>query len=135
MMSLETMLSLREDAARKAGRNHVKPAYWLRSTGALNKPIPFIGDYRPEDFELVEPKALAIPDGVPTYKVLTPICNHPYLEMDISGWGAPFEPVLTRLEFLALAEANPDVGWALVEVGRFQGVVGAFRMAGTAARQ
>ena len=71
----------------------------------------------------------------PVYKVLAPIRTVPYLEMDISGWGHPVEPVLTRYEFLALTEANPDIGWPLVEVGRFQGVVGAFRMAGTARRQ
>jgi hypothetical protein len=135
MMSLSTMLSMREDAARKARRNHTKPAYWLRSKGALNKPVPFIGDYRPEDFELVDNTALAIPESVPACKVLAPICTLPYLEVDISGWGDPAEPVLTRDEFLVLAEANQDIGWALVEVGQFQGVVGAFRMDGTARRQ
>jgi len=128
MMSLGTMLSMREDAARKARRNHIKPAYWLRSKGALNKVVPFIGDYRPEDFELVEPETLAIPESVRPWVVTDPICSPPYLEVDISGWGNPEEPVLTSQEFLALAAANPDIGWALVEVGQFQGVVGAFRL-------
>jgi len=129
------MLPMREDAARKARRNHIKPAYWLRSKGALNKAVPFIGDYRPEDFEPVEPETLAIPEGVRPWVVTDPICNLPYLEVDISGWGSPEEPVLTQDEFLALAAANPDIGWALVEVGQFQGVVGAFRMAGMVTRQ
>jgi len=127
MMSLQTMLSMRDDAARKARRNHTKPAYWMRSKGALNKAVPFIGDYRPEDFNLVDNEALVIPEDVRPWVVKDPICNPPYLEVDISGWGSPEEPVLTFQEFLALAEANPDIGWAFVEVGQFQGVVGAFR--------
>lgn len=135
MMSLGTMLSMREDAARKARRNHTKPAYWLRSEGALNKPVPFIGDYRPEDFDLVDRTTLVVPQDVPAWKVHDSIATAPYIEVDTSGWGDPAEPVLTRDEFLVLAEANPDIGWALVEVGQFQGVVGAFRMDGTARRQ
>lgn len=135
MMSLGTMLSMREDAARKARRNHTKPAYWMRSQGALNKPVPFIGDYRPEDFELVDRETLVVPEDVPAWKVHYAICDAPYLEVDISGWGTPSEMVLTSAEFLRLAESNPDIGWALVEVGQFQGVVGAFRMDGTARRQ
>lgn len=127
MMSLGTMLSMREEAARKARRNHTKPAYWLRSKGALNKAVPFIGDYRPEDFDVVDRATLVVPDDVSSRKVHDAICQAPYLEVDISGWGSPEEPVLTQGEFLALAEANPDTGWALVEAGQFQGVVGAFR--------
>ena len=135
MMSLGTMLSMREEAARRARRNHTKPAYWLRSKGALSKAVPFIGDYRPGDFDVVDRETLVVPDDVSPWKVHDAICQAPYLEVDISGWGSPEEPVLTSQEFLALAAANPDIGWALVEVGQFQGVVGAFRMAGIATRQ
>lgn len=128
MMSLRTMLSMREQAARRSQRNRVKPAYWMRSRGALNKAIPFIGDYRPEDFELVDRTTLVVPEGVPTWLVHDAICAAPYIEVDTSGWGTKGEPVLTIEEFLRVAEANPDIGWALVEVGQFQGVVGAFRL-------
>ena len=128
MMSLSTMLSMREEAARKARRNHTKPAFWLRSEGALNKAIPFIGDYRPEDFELVDRETLVVPEDVPAWKVHGGIATAPYIEVDISGFGAPYEGALTPGEFLKVAEANPDIGWALVEVGQFQGVLGAFRL-------
>jgi hypothetical protein len=45
MMSLSTMLAMREQAARRSQRNHTKPAFWMRSRGALNKAVPFVGDY------------------------------------------------------------------------------------------
>lgn len=130
MMSLNTMLSMRENAARKARRNRVRPAYWLRSKCALSKAVPFIGDYRPEDFELIEREALKVPEGVLPWKVRQGLAQAPYIEVDTSGWGSPEELALTQGEFLKVAEANPDIGWALVEVGQFQGVVGAFRLRG-----
>ncbi|MCU0842893.1 MAG: hypothetical protein MUC79_14430 [Thiobacillaceae bacterium] len=106
----------------------MRPAYWMRSKGALNKAVPFIGDYRPEDFDLVDRATLVVPEDVPASKVHDAICDAPYIEVDTSGWGTPAEMVLTSQEFLRVAAANPDIGWALVEVGQFQGVVGAFRL-------
>lgn len=128
MVSIRDQLALREEAARRASKNRVRPAYWVRSKGALNKVIPFIGDYRPEDFELVNRETLVVPEDVPPWKVHDAICDAPYLEVDTPGWGSESEPVLTQSEFLRVAESNPDIGWALVEVGQFQGVIGAFRL-------
>lgn len=130
MMSLSTMLAMRREAEVKSQRNHTKPAFWLHHAQRLNKKVPFIGDYRPEDFGLVDRESLAVPENVPAWKVHDSICDAPFVEVDLSGWGADYEPALTREEFLAVARVNPDVGWALVEVGQFQGVVGAFRLRG-----
>jgi hypothetical protein len=102
----------------------------MRSRGTLNKTLPFIGDYRPEDFDLVDRETLVVPEDVSAWKVRDAICDAPYIEVDTSGWGSSDELALTSQEFLRVAETNPDIGWALIEVGQFQGVVGAFRLCG-----
>jgi hypothetical protein len=127
MMSLQTMRDLTAQAARRAAARHEKPAFWLRSKGALNKKLPFFGDYSPEGFDVMHPRELVIPSTVRESVVLTPICADGYLEIDSSGWGGAYEPVLLQDEFQELAKANPDIGWAIVEAGQFQAVLACYR--------
>lgn len=126
MMSLDTLRRMSAEAAIRCSRRSTLPALPMAS-GRLNKAIPFFGDYRPQGWGLVDRATLVVPETVPAWKVHDSICQAPYVEVDTSGWGADYEPVLTRYEFLAVVAANPNVGWGLVEQGQFQGVVGAFR--------
>lgn len=127
MMSLQTMRDLSAQATRRAAARNEKPAFWLRSKAALNKVMPFFGDYEPKGFERVHPRELVIPSTVRESVVLDPICVDGYLEADSSGWGAANEPVLLQGEFRALAESNPDIGWAIAEAGQFQAVLACYR--------
>lgn len=113
MMSLETIRRMAREAAARAAREGKRPyvvtredlADWLAQAeaGGLPKlPFPNLGEYRPEGWELVD-----------TYLV------------DSSGFGAPDEPALTARQLLERLQRG--MGYAIIQQGQFQVVVGAFR--------
>lgn len=125
MMSIESLLYERKRAARESLRDGILPKVITR--GLAVRDIPNIGDRRPRGWKLVDRATLAVPRSVAAWKVHEAVCDAPYLEVDISGWGNSSEMALTLAEFEAVVEANPGYGWALVEVGQMQGVVACFR--------
>jgi hypothetical protein len=113
MFSGSTIRSMQQEAATKAARERRVPfVYWpgddLTEGGF---PFPSLGDYVPDGWERVE-----------SYLV------------DSSGFGGENEPALTvrglRAKIEERAAANRvegrTTGWAIVEIGQFQVVVGEF---------
>jgi hypothetical protein len=90
-----------ESEARKAGEKCREP-YVVKDTDHFPPfPFPDMGDYRPEDWEMVE-----------TYFV------------DSTGFGEPDELALTPEEFKKILK--PGYGYGVIKVGQFQVVVGEF---------
>jgi hypothetical protein len=111
MMSLGQIREESRKAAVKAARTHKVPYIVERediedwkANGVRSFPFPFIGDYTPKGWELVD-----------TYFV------------DSSGMGADDEPALSLNRFLDKLEAG--YGYAVTEAGQFQVYVGKFRQA------
>jgi hypothetical protein len=113
MMSLDYIRQMNQEAAREAAELGLEP-YVYFDVAELHElagfPFPFIGDLRPEGWELVD-----------THFV------------DSSGFGADDEPALSVRQFKALVEdhitrkdPNTLVGWAVIEAGQFQVYVGEF---------
>lgn len=104
MMSLQQIANESRRAARRAAREHRTPYIWETEDIGHAFPLPFpsIGTYRPKGWELIE-----------TYFV------------DSSGYGAPGEAALTANQFIE--KLKPGLGYAIIEVGEFQVVVGEFK--------
>jgi hypothetical protein len=137
MMDSATIAHLCRQAARKAAREHrlpllveaedcVSPAV-LREH--LERGIPNFGDYRPKGWEVVPRVELKSPESWSPNRLRYLGCDDDYVFVDSSGWGGRGEPALGQSEFFELVAANPGLGWATVEAGQFQVVVGAFRRA------
>lgn len=133
MMSIASMNAAADRAAARAKRENLLPmmpgtraaesaermAERLRST-------PFIGTHRPDSLRLVQRSELKLPESMRYDRLSGLACKAPYLFVDSSGLGAPYEPALTHREFVELAMANPLLRYAIVEAGQFQVVIGVF---------
>lgn len=114
MMSVEAIIDLENQAARKAKRQGAQPYVFAPGTGPLvdgSFPAPNLGSYVPEGWEEVE--------------------RH---FVDKTGWGSPGEPALTIAEFIDVVNERvrdqdfpQDLGWAIVSEGQFQIFIGEFR--------
>lgn len=108
MMSIEYMQSLADEAGNKARRNKTVPrvfsATLLAQFGQRGGPtIPALGSYRPKGWRIEEHK----------------LC-------DSSGFGADDEPALTQRQLKEWIGQHPGDGFAVIEIGQFQVVVGRF---------
>jgi len=106
MMSLNQIHELSDEAARKAKRHGLRPmVLWPTEADRLklggSMPFPFIGNYRPKGWKLVD-----------TYFV------------DRTGLGSENEPALSRAAFRSKLKAG--MGYAVIEAGQFQVYVGEF---------
>jgi hypothetical protein len=111
MMSTQQIVSMSEEAAVKAAReNRVPFVYWPGDN--LDPPFPFpnLGSYMPDGWERTD-----------------------HFMADSSGFGSPNEPADTpeqmraRIERVLREHPNDTIGWAIIEVGQFQVVIGQFR--------
>ena len=116
MMSLATIKAMQREAAYKAMAEKKTPfIYW--NEGEVDEyerfPFPFLGDYVPEGWELVD-----------------------QFFVDATGLGQDWEPALSVRQFRELLKEkikesreklghNP--GWAIVEAGQFQVYVGQYQ--------
>lgn len=103
MMSESAIIDQSIAQGRKAAKSGKEPyELW---PGEVNRmppfPFPNIGDYRPTGWELVD----------------TLLC-------DKSRFGSPSEPALTVAQLLE--RLRPGFGYAIIEEGQFQVVVGEF---------
>jgi hypothetical protein len=133
MMGLEQIIAMNRAAARRSAREHILPLVVSREdleTDLMLKrrlrAIPFIGDRRPRGWKRMDASALLGSDrGCVPWS--GPEKNH-FIEVDSSGFGTPGEIALTFEEFLeAVRKIGPGYGYAMVEQGQFQVVVGVFR--------
>jgi hypothetical protein len=124
---------LSDEACARAERENKQPLVlgswraesWDKAFDALRR-MPNIGTYRPVSWELVEHGELALPIGWTVAKLDNLWADAPLLMVD-KGFGGPDSRALMYEELVRLATVNPSVGWAIVEEGQFQVVVGAFR--------
>lgn len=119
MMSARVIRQMSDEAAERAAREGRKPyVFWnvdeVRRAAKANRfPIPNLGSLRPDGWELAEHRLV-----------------------DKTGLGADYEPALTHRQFAAWVEdevANADgetFGFAIIEEGQFQVVIGKFRKTG-----
>ncbi len=109
MMGIETIQQQARDAAIEAAETNAVPFNYgvMDVDGFETFPFPFLGDYVPDGWEQVD-----------THFV------------DSSGFGEPGELALTADQFRDVIreriDANPRVGWAIVQAGQFQVYVGEF---------
>ena len=107
MMSIQAIHDLSRKVARKAAREHKRPAMIEQEdldTLETELRIPNLGDYRPKGYVLIE-----------TWFV------------DKSGFGSPGEPAMTAPEMFAkIRENGPGHGYGMIQEGQFQCYVGVF---------
>lgn len=111
MMSPTTIRDMQQEAAAQAAQDQLTPfVYWKHDDLGPPFPFPDLGDYVPEGWEMTE-----------------------HFMADTSGFGSPGEPADTpeqlraRIERVLAANPNDTIGWAIIEVGQFQVVIGQFR--------
>ena len=114
MMSLTAIKEQNREAAAIAAAEGMTPFVYAEKSEVREifpLPFPFLGDHRPEGWELAEEHFA-----------------------DSSGFGSRSEPALTAEQLLALIEEKIEdahlggyqVGWAIIEAGQFQLYVGEF---------
>jgi hypothetical protein len=107
MMSMSAILSLREEAMQRARRRQAQPRVFFNQHDADNHfgSVPNFGDWRPKGWKLVEHRMV-----------------------DKTGWGDESEPALTVRGYKTWLSEHLDdsSGWAIIEEGQFQIVVGRF---------
>jgi len=114
MMSLDQIVSLAEEQGRKASRLHKTPHVPFDKDEVnrfFDHPVgdffTYLGTYRPAGWELVD-----------------------YATVDKTGWGTEYEPAWTinhLHEFvLQTIDDGHQYGWAIIEEGEFQIVIGWF---------
>lgn len=110
MMSVGEIQRINREATKKASSKRERPRVYTESertrlgSGELVGPIPFLADYLPTGWKVVN-------------------VDEDYF-VDISGFGSPGEPAMTMQALARLIASKPaDHGWALVEHGQFQGYV------------
>lgn len=86
--------------------------------------LPFLGDYLPAGWR----PARWVEDEVekPRRWVYATSNAEVFVEVDSSGFGSRSEPALTFEELGQYVMEHRDLGWAIVESGEFQVVVGGF---------
>lgn len=134
MMSIESIRHLQRSAAESAERSGAKPKVPMNRVAGIKsevanslRSIPNFGNYRPAGWALVPRAELVSPESFGPYRLANLGCDDDYVFVDSSGFGGKNEPALAFDEFVDLVMANPKLGWAIVEAGQFQVVVGAFR--------
>jgi hypothetical protein len=111
MMSLSAIRELADERARIAAESNLQP-YVPFDAAEIDRwprfPFPNIGSYRPEGWKLIDDW----------------LC-------DKTGWGALHEPALTVNQLKARlkqhADAEQTYGYAIIEEGQFQIVLGVFQ--------
>ena len=115
MMSLASIKQQNREVAARAAQEGMEPFVYF-DVDEVGEPIegslfpfPFIGDYRPEGWTLVDEHFA-----------------------DASGFGGDNEPALSVPQLVdlikdRLRESDVTVGWAIIEAGQFQVYVGEFR--------
>ena len=133
-MSSQQIARLSDEAAADAQRRNRHP--WVAGSYLAEKPdklfdamrsMPNMGSYRPASWELVERGELKLPAGWAFSKLTDLWAEAPYLMVDKGGWGGSDSRSLSPFKLRDLIAANPLLGWAIVEEGQFQIVVGVFR--------
>lgn len=119
MMSASYRAQLADEASAKARRDGTEP--WAPESAdevagafdAGSPVIPFLGDHKPDGW------------------AQTP---EPPMMVDTSGFGSDSEPALTRgqleTRIIRELEEHPGSGWALVEIGQFQGYLQRYERTG-----
>lgn len=115
MMSIEYIQELANDAATLARHQRLEPKV-VADTPFLDedlRSIPNLGDYVPEDWELIE--------------------SH---FVDSSGVGEEGEASLTFDQFktkvrIAMTDQDAVFGWGLIQAGQFQVYIGQFKFRST----
>jgi hypothetical protein len=119
MFSGETIRRMSDDAARKAARTKREP-YVLFDRAEVERiatfPFPNLGSYVPKGWTMVE-----------------------HFMADATGLGSENEPALTPRQLKARLVRDVDAGnrygYAIVEVGQFQVVIGVFERVTPKARR
>ena len=126
MMSSEQIEREAERHARKAKR-HGKVPHFLSALGddAIRREcarIPFLGDYVPRGFERMHVgDTFGEQYGAGT-------ADHAYLFVDSSGSGERGERAMTIGQFAEFVQRHPGYGYAIVEAGQFQIVLGVYQV-------
>jgi hypothetical protein len=113
MMSAGMIREIQAEAAERAAQDNETPyMLWPEDLDLIRDrirrgegpafPFPFIGDYVPRGWEMID-----------------------NFMADSSGFGAPDEPALTPEQMIE--RIKPGMGYAIIEAGQFQVVVGEFR--------
>lgn len=130
MYSIQTIRDMANKSARQAATSKRAPKLVEpHDVGVLDqhlKGIPFLGDYCPKRWKRIPASSVA-PNSFGTRGL---VCGDEYLEVDTSGWGTKGELALTLGEFfqwVSEAAAAAPLGFAIVEAGPFQVVVGVYR--------
>jgi hypothetical protein len=132
MMSIEAIVSLKRKAERQSRQQGLVPLLVdERMLGTLHvhlRKMPFLGERCPRGWKRIE--AHTLDDGKANH-ALVPYWGdaaRDYVQVDNSGFGAPGEPALTFGEFCDwVHDRGPGYGYAIVEAGQFQIVVGIFK--------
>lgn len=114
MMSGQAIRALSDEMAAKAAEEGQEPLVPNTTHEGVDddslRRIPFLGDYEPPGWELVE-------EGF----------------VDKSGFGTASEPAMTWRQFVDWVQqhldTDPDTGFAITSEGQFQVYVGAYRLA------
>ena len=112
MFSSSTIRSMQQEAAeRAADEGRIPFVYWPGDKiEPRHFPFPNLGDYVPDGWEMTD-----------------------HFMADSSGFGSPGEPadtpeqLVARIERVLAENPNDTIGWAIIEVGQFQVVIGQFR--------
>lgn len=125
MFSPEYIRSLQDEAARKAASENLTPYAPTRDEiDAMPPfPFPFVGNYVADGWEPVKGDHEGeVWDGT----------NQEAWFVDTSGFGAPDEPALTvdQLKDRLRENVGKGYGYALIEIGQFQGYLGVFKYVG-----
>ena len=106
MFSQSQIMEMSRKAGRDAARAHRTPLLWeAGDTLDHLRRMPNLGDHRPKGWKLLS-----------------------WELVDSSGFGAEDEPALTPRQLLAWVK--PGHGYAIIEQGQFQVVVGEFKKTG-----
>lgn len=130
MMSLETIRSMSKQAARRSREAGLEPLLVRdHDRGVLEehlRHIPNLGDRCPRGWKRVP--ACSLTDSLSGLVPFGGKEAHHYIEVDASGWGSPDELALTFGQFCQwVSEAPGELGYAIVEQGQFQVVIGVFK--------
>lgn len=131
MMSPETIRAMSRRAARQSRERGDEPLLVEdHDRGVLGEHLrhmPFIGDRCPRGWRRVPASSID-----PALRFMCAVPWHGaeagmYVQVDSSGFGSPDEPALTYSEFCQWVSRVPgERGYAIVEAGQFQVVVGVF---------
>lgn len=111
MYALETIHQMNEDRCKEAQDRHLKPLVVSKKLNLEDiRSMPNFGSYRPKGWKLVRE-----------------------LFVDSSGFGREGEPALTVNQFLA--EIKMFCGYAIIEEGQFQVMIGEFMRCATNSKE